>query len=246
LRSTLRRTTWCLALSLASLASVAFPGAPALGQASPVGHLLDLINQDRAQHGIGPVSLDASLSVIAQVQANAMAAARRIFQNPAFPNNVPTANSAGENVGYGPDADQVHTAFVASPEHQVIIVGADYHLVGIAVANSPIGLMVVEDFVDTTGGLVIALPPLRLLKPPTPKPAPPPVVAAAPVAPPKPAGPPPPKPAVPAPPPVPVVVPTPTPSPQPPPPPPPPSFDKALYARMLEWEQWQMGTSTGH
>jgi hypothetical protein len=246
--ATRRRNVWCWALSLASLASVfsavsvAVPLTPASGQTAPVARLLDLINQDRAQHGLGPVSLSGPLSAIAQGQANAMAGARRIFQNPAFPGDVPAANAAGENVGYGPDVDTVHNAFVASPEHQVIIVGPDYRVVGIAVANSPIGLMVVENFADTAGGAILPPPP-----PPKPvqKPPPPPkpvilvpAAAAVPAAPTKPA------PAAPAP--VPVAVPAATPSPSPLPSPPPPAFDMALYTRMLQWDQWQTGTSADH
>jgi hypothetical protein len=201
---------------------------------------LDLINQDRAQHGLGAVSLSGPLSAIAQSQANAMAGARRIFQNPAFPGDVPAANSAGENVGYGPDVDTVHNAFVASPEHQVIIVGPDYRVVGIAVASSPIGLMVVENFVDTAGGAVAPPPP-----PPPPAPKPPPspkpvilvpAAAAVPAAPAKPV------PAVPAPVQVAALAPTPSPSPLPSP----PAFDMALYTRMLQWDQWQTGTSADH
>jgi hypothetical protein len=222
------------------------PLTPASGQTAPVARLLDLINQDRAQHGLGPVSLSGPLSAIAQGQANAMAGARRIYQNPAFPGDVPSANAAGENVGYGPDVDTVHNAFVASPEHQVIIVGPDYRLVGIAVAGSPIGLMVVENFADTVGGAIVPPPPPPppVLKPPPP---PKPVVivpaaAAVPAAPAKPA------PAAPKPAPVPVAVPAPvaTPSPSPLPFPPPPAFDMALYTRMLQWDQWQTGTSAEH
>ena len=104
---TRRRNVWCWALgsaclaSLVFVASVAVPLTPASGQAAPVAHLLDLINRDRAQHGVEPVALNASLNAIAQGQANTMAGARRIFQNPAFPGNVPAANASGENVGYG-------------------------------------------------------------------------------------------------------------------------------------------------
>jgi Cysteine-rich secretory protein family len=242
--ATRRRNVWCWALSLASLtsvfsaASVAVPLAPASGQAAPVARLLDLINQDRAQHGLGAVSLSGPLSAIAQRQANAMAGARRIFQNPSFPGDVPAANSAGENVGYGPDVDTVHNAFVASPEHQVIIVGPDYRVVGIAVASSPIGLMVVENFVDTAGGAVAPPPPPP---PPVQKPPPPPkpvvrVPSAAAV--PVPAAPAKPVPAVP------VAAPAPTPSPSPLPSP--PAFDMALYTRMLQWDLWQTGTSSDH
>ncbi|MEA2532345.1 MAG: hypothetical protein QOJ93_156 [Actinomycetota bacterium] len=246
--ATRRRNVWCWALSLASLASVfsavsvAVPLTPASGQAAPVARLLDLINQDRSQHGLGAVSLSGPLSAIAQSQANAMAGARRIFQNPAFPGDVPAANSAGENVGYGPDVDTVHNAFVASPEHQVIIVGPDYRVVGIAVASSPIGLMVVENFVDTAGGAVAPppAPPPPVQKPPPPPPPRPvilvPAAAAVPAAPAKPV------PAAPAP--VPVAAPAPTPSPSPLPSP--PAFDMALYTRMLQWDLWQTGTSADH
>jgi Cysteine-rich secretory protein family len=208
---------------------------PAIAQTAPVGRLLDLINQDRSQHGVAPVSLNAGLDTIAQGQANAMAGARRIYQNAAFPSNVPAANAAGENVGYGPDVDSVHQAFVASPEHQVIIVGRDYHFVGIAVASSPIGLMVVENFVDTPGGA--AAPP-----PPPPPPAPP-----------VKRPPPPPRPVVPVaarvqPAPAPVAAPAVVAAPQPPPPPPAPPapvIDMGLYVRMLQWDLWQTGTSAG-
>ena len=218
--------------------------APALGQASTVGHMLELINQDRAQHGVGPVALNAGLDGIAQSQAQAMAAAHRIFQNPAFPGNVPNANAAGENVGVGPDVDSVHAAFVASPEHQVILVDPAYRYVGIGLASSSLGLMVAEEFVDQASGGSLAPPPPPPPPPPPAPRAPPPLV---PVSIPQPAVAPPklapvapvaapaaPAPAVPAP------EATPSPAPQPPPPPP-PTFDVALYARMLQWEQWQTG-----
>lgn len=241
-----RRNVWCWALGSACLTSLVFvtsmavPPTPAIGQAAPVAHLLDLINQDRAQHGVGPVALNAGLNAIAQGQANTMAGARRIFQNAAFPGNVPAANASGENVGYGPDVDSVHNAFVASPEHQVIIVGSAYRLVGLAVASSPIGLMVVENFVDTAGGGVVAPPPPPPVwkAPPPPKPAVVVHAAAVPAAPVQP-GPAPDAPKAPV-----SAAPAPVPPP-PPPPPPPPTFDMALYARMLQWDQWQTGTSAG-
>jgi hypothetical protein len=246
---TRRRNVWCRALGSACLTSLVFvttvavPPTPASGQAAPVAHLLELINQDRAQHGAGPVALNASLNAIAQGQANTMAGARRIFQNPAFPGNVPAANASGENVGYGPDVDSVHNAFVASPEHQVIIVGSAYRLVGLAIASSPIGLMVVENFVDTAGGGIVAPPPPPPVwkAPSPPKPAA--VVHAAAV----PAAPVPPAPAPDAPK-APASAPAAAPPPPPPPPPAPPTpptFDMALYARMLQWDQWQTGTSAG-
>ena len=245
LKSTRRWNAWCRALGLVAMALVALPLLPATGQASGVSQLLDLVNQDRAAHGASPVALSSTLNNIAQQQANGMASAGRIFQNSAFPGDVPAANSAGENVGYGPDVVTVHNAFVASPEHQVIIVDNKYRYVGIALANSPVGLMVVEEFVDTVGGLSVATSgpstPASLESPAKPAPAP-----AAPVPPPasppqapKPApAPPAAPPSPPPPPPVAAAAAPPAPAP-PPPPPPPPTLDTALYSRMLQWEQWQ-------
>lgn len=179
--------------------------------------LVRLINQDRAAHHLAPVSLSAGLSTIAQDQAVKMANEGRIFQNPLFPSDVPSANAGGENVGYAPTAAQVESAFEASPEHQVIITNGVYTLVGIGLQSSPLGLMVVEDFVDH----------LATVAPPPPPPAPKLAVVAARPAPPPPPPPPPPAPAVT------------TAPPPPPPPPPPPTIDVALYSRMLQWEAWQ-------
>src|SRR5258708_27505252 len=91
-----RRNVWCWALGLMCLGSLspfAIP-TPACGQTAPVAHLLDLINQDRAAHRVGPASLNGGLSAIAQGQSNAIALAHSIFQNPAFPNLVSAANNA--------------------------------------------------------------------------------------------------------------------------------------------------------
>jgi hypothetical protein len=115
----------------------------------------------------------------------------------------------------------------------VIIVGSSYRFVGIAVASSPIGLMVVENFVDTPGKLA-APPPPPVWKAPPPTPVAVVQAAAAPAAPVQPAA----APRAPA-----SVVPAAAP---PPAPPPPPTFDVALYTRMLRWDQWQTSTSAGN
>src|SRR5438270_12071417 len=163
-----RTKVWVLALVLACAATAAMPVTPAQAQAGPIGRLLVLVNQDRARSGIGPVALSATLNGIAQAHAQAMAAARRIYQNPAFPGNIPGAMAAGENVGYGPDPDSVSAAFEASPEHQVNIVNPRYAVVGLGVANSPIGLMVVEEFADQAAGGAAPAPAPAPLRAPAP------------------------------------------------------------------------------
>jgi hypothetical protein len=234
-----RRTFPWLACALAAacVGALVIPGQPARGASGDVGTLLSLINQDRASAGDAPVSLNATLDAIAQSQAQSMAQAGRIFQNPAFPGDVPDANAAGENVGVGPTVAEVHAAFVASPPHQAVMVNPVYREVGIGIAPSAAGLMVAEEFVDHTAGAAVPAPAATTAAPPppvtVPHPAAPPravpaaaapkmtVTHAAAVAPSTPPAP------------------TPSVAPPPPPPPPPPSIDVALYSRMLQWEQWQ-------
>jgi hypothetical protein len=226
-----------IALVASSLVLPALP-ARATGEAD---RLLMLINQDRAGAGLAPVARSAPLDAIALAHAQSMASAGKIFQNGSFPTNVPGANAAGENVGNGPSIDTVHTEFVASPEHQRNIVDPAYHLVGIGVVRSPVGTMVVENFVDGVGGPLLMSPASM----PAPAAAARPPVAQAPVQLPvpglnrvpavsKPAAPAPPPP---PPPPAPKVAAA--PPPPPPPPPPAPTIDVALYTRMLSWAEWQ-------
>jgi hypothetical protein len=237
-----RKFLWlACALAAACVGALVIPGQPARGASGDVGTLLSLINQDRASAGDAPVSLNAMLDAIAQSQAQSMALAGRIFQNPSFPGDVPDANAAGENVGVGPTVSEVHAAFVASPPHQEVMVNPVYREVGIGLAPSAAGLMVVEDFVDHTAGAAVPAPAATTAAPP------PPVTVPHTAAPARPAS------AVPAATAPKVTVthaaaaapstpPAPTPSvapPPPPPPPPPPSIDVALYSRMLQWEQWQ-------
>ncbi|HWD09978.1 MAG TPA: CAP domain-containing protein [Actinomycetota bacterium] len=238
-----RRVRWiALALALALMLPEAILSLPAHAQTSgDAPALLAMINQDRASAGESPVSLNGTLTAIAQGWAGAMAAAQRISQNPAFPGDVLAANAAGENVGVGPTASAVHDAFVASPPHQAVMTDSSYRIVGIATAPSPVGLMVVEDFADTVGSASLPLPA------PATHAAPPPAAQTAPAKPktstPGPASAPPAArqavaQALPAT--VQAAAPPPAPSPRPA-----PTIDVALYSRMLQWEQWQAVSGLG-
>lgn len=255
IRGCRRGTTWICATAIACAVGVAAPVLPALGAlkatVSDDATLLTLINQDRISGGLGAVTINGPLSAIAQTQAEAMASSGRLYQNPDFPADVPAANAAGENVGYGATAAQVEAAFVASPPHQAVLMDPAYRLVGIGTAPSSLGLMVVEEFVDTVGSLSAPAAPAAPAQTPAPAPvvaitkAPLPPVESVPAV--KPAAKPVAAPAVQAP----VQKPSPSPSPPPPPPPPPapvaapppppppPTINIALYSYMLGWEQWQ-------
>lgn len=221
IRTVVLSGTLCLAMVTSLLGLLAAPAS-----AASAGDFLSFINADRASAGVAALSLNGTISAVAQSYAQTMAASGRLAHDPAFPGNLPTNGVAAENVGMGPSASAINDAFRADAVHQAIMIGRAYHLVGIGVASSASGsLWVVEDFAGSLGG---AAPP----------PAPPP---AAPVtrAPPRPVVAPPPPP---PPPPASVVAPPPPPPPPAPvvAPPPPPAIDVPLYSRMLQWVQWQV------
>jgi len=103
-----------------------------------------LINQDRAQNGLPPLTWSPCLANVAIQNAQRMAAQGYISHT-----NGPTldlacglGNSAGENVGYtsaGINDAQLNTMFMNSPGHRANILNPAYHYVGTAWAVAPNG-----------------------------------------------------------------------------------------------------------
>ena len=60
-----------------------------------------------------------------------MADRSKLYHNPGLTSDVNNWRWVGENVGYGPDADTVHVAFMNSPAHKANILDRDYTEVGI-------------------------------------------------------------------------------------------------------------------
>ncbi len=113
--------------------------------------LLRLINAHRTTHRLRPVTLDPELSAIAQVHTAAMVRADRLFHNePLFSRESHRRlgiGTFGENVGFGYSVADNHEGFLASPYHHASVDGANYVLVGLAVARSADGrIWVTEDF----------------------------------------------------------------------------------------------------
>lgn len=103
-------------------------------QASDEDRMIGHTNYSRAQHGLAPLAVDASLRDLARAHSAGMAGAGRIFHNPHLAAQVPGGwRSIGENVGMGGSVDQVHNALMNSPGHKANITG-DYDYFGIGVA----------------------------------------------------------------------------------------------------------------
>src|SRR5215831_9986074 len=111
----LRRTVAAgvmLALAIV-VAGVVAPSA----QASTASSFVSMVNAERAVHGLRAYAVSGELSSVAYGQARRMATAQRLYHNPDLASQVSDWRYVGENVGYGPDASTLMTAFMNSAPH---------------------------------------------------------------------------------------------------------------------------------
>ena len=106
-------------------------------------HMIDLVNQDRANNGLKPLTFDNSL------RAGALAHSQDMAQHNYFSHTSPTQgdfstrvkaagikySSAGENIAKYPGVDQAEVGFMNSPGHRANILG-DYTRVGIGIVKT--------------------------------------------------------------------------------------------------------------
>lgn len=83
--------------------------APTTAQADSVHYLLAGINSVRAGVGVGPVTLDPVVSLVAQTWALVMATAGEISHNPDVGSQLNGILAVAENVGRGPSLDSGST-----------------------------------------------------------------------------------------------------------------------------------------
>jgi uncharacterized protein YkwD len=110
-----------------------------------------LINQDRAAHGLRPLTWSSCLASIARSNAVRMANQGYISHTNGATRDLGChlGNHAGENVGYwsgGIDDAKLNSMFMASPGHRANILSGYYHYVGTAwvVAPNGAGYLAVE------------------------------------------------------------------------------------------------------
>ena len=103
-----------------------------------------LINQDRAAHGLRPLTWSTCLASIARSNAVRMANQGYISHTNGATRDLGCGlgNHAGENVGYwsgGIYDVKLNSMFMASPEHRANILSGYYHYVGTAWVVAPNG-----------------------------------------------------------------------------------------------------------
>lgn len=100
--------------------------------ASSSSSYLSVLNQERASRGVSPLHLSPDLVQVAQSWSDEMARTGVLRHNPRLKSAVSNWWSVGENVGMGPDLQDIEQAFWHSPEHRANILDAHYTDVGIA------------------------------------------------------------------------------------------------------------------
>jgi uncharacterized protein YkwD len=120
--------------AILALSVVAQPGRAHADPAWDAGVAADMVNETRAAHGLGWLTPDRELQILANRQANAMA-----DSGYAFHGNLGYHLSWGwwawaENVGAGPSVGWIHGAFMDSWSHSATILNPNYNYVGVGVA----------------------------------------------------------------------------------------------------------------
>ncbi len=125
--------------------------------AASENRLVELVNQERARAGVGPLRVDAKMTEVARAHS------RDMFVRHYFAHVDPDGRSGGdrleaagvdfsvaaENLAYAPDVTSAHQGLMESPGHRKNILDPEFHRVGIGVVSGGIyGEMFTQEFAD--------------------------------------------------------------------------------------------------
>jgi uncharacterized protein YkwD len=156
---------------LATAWAVASPMSQGCASATPLDQVVEMatantsfvakINELRLSQGLNPLIVDANLTGIADDWAKTMAQSDSIFHRTDLRSGV-TGNwrRLGENVGVGPDVQQLMDAFIASPGHYKNLVDPTFTAVGVGTVRTPDGLLyTAHEFAAFEGSAPAVTPP---------------------------------------------------------------------------------------
>lgn len=147
-------------LALLPLAAVARPTADAAE-----AHMLELLRADRDAVGAGPLRTSAALTAIARDRAATIAASGTLHHPDGLRQQIEAKGldwrGAAENVGRGPDLDELHDAFIASPGHRDNLRAPNWDGVGIGAVHDGRRWWISVVFLESVSG-AYELPTSRL------------------------------------------------------------------------------------
>jgi uncharacterized protein YkwD len=133
---------------LASVTAVTLaPGTALASSSSMESQFIAKINAARQSAGLRSYAVASDLTSVARSHSNQMAQRQELYHNPNLTSDVQNWQAVGENVGEGPTVDDIHQAFMNSPEHRANILDHDFTQVGVGVTVDSHGtIWVTEDF----------------------------------------------------------------------------------------------------
>lgn len=140
----MRRTAIITGLTLALLLAPVAAFASSEGDTS-----LQMVQSERTQRSLSTLRAKADLNAIAERHARRMRDRAEIFHNRNLADEIDgNWSSAGENVGVGPNVQDIHAAFMGSSSHRRNILGG-WNEVGIGAARNDSGeVFIVQVFVQ--------------------------------------------------------------------------------------------------
>ncbi|HEU5034913.1 MAG TPA: CAP domain-containing protein [Mycobacteriales bacterium] len=139
--------TAMLTMGLTTMASLAQPTAAFASTASMESQFIADMNSARQANGLRPYAVAYDLTSVARQHSQQMAARQSLYHNPSLTSDVHNWRAVGENVGEGPTVQDIHEAFMHSPEHRANILDHDFTQVGVGVSVDKHGtIWVTEDF----------------------------------------------------------------------------------------------------
>jgi len=166
------------ALGLVASASAALAGGTPADDEAALGAL---VNRHRVSSGADALDVSAELTLVARRHAERMAAAQRIWHDPALREQVESVVAGvarlGENVAVAGDVDQAHGALLDSAPHRANIEKPDFRLLAVGAAEGPDGLryyaqiFVLRDAAPRQAPRSAQAPAAPAPKPPAPAPA---------------------------------------------------------------------------
>lgn len=156
---------------IALLATFFVQPATAAVDSSAEAQFVSLINAERKNAGLAPLSVAGDLVSVARKHSARMASKNELYHNPNLGSEVTGWQRVGENVGRGPSVSSIHTAFMNSAGHRKNILDPGWTQVGVGVEVVDGRVWVTEVF-RTPSGATAPAPAASEEEPETQEPAP--------------------------------------------------------------------------
>ena len=123
---------------------------PADAASSEATSMTNLVNGERRDRGLDPLTVHVDLVTGAEYQAGRIADRGELFHNDNLGDVTTGWRKLGENVAYAQDVSAAHSALMGSEGHRANILDPDFNQIGIGVVNRSGRVWVAQVFMQGT------------------------------------------------------------------------------------------------